>query len=329
MLERDSTKKMCEEEDVSYDDLCFRIKNNREMIHTVTVNLNKFDVPVNYNRLIRSTISDLKNQLKLLEPPLPSDYIEECDKPPELLYKYVRWKHAAPNLKNKVFSCGTADQYREDDEDELNTERTAEINPGPEERIFSEMMVNILTPEIGDFDTVVDKLNAKLNDNFLIGCFSDKPNDEMLWRIRACNYGVCIAVKPSPGYYFYKILYQEYLCDYGYLKNSFQELTSSMMLEIVPKIKSKYDQLLKQWITLSFMSIFRKNRCWEFESEWRVVINGIRGNKDPVHLHRLPEVVSVEGRLNEEDAASMKEACDYIHVPFHNTLTQRPLYFDL
>lgn len=328
ILNNPDTLDYCRSENVDYDELRAHLEEHPEYISNLTHNVNIMDKEIHFRKIAEEVINDMRSNLSLLNPPLPRDYLDTFDRPPQFLYKYIRWNHAADNLAIKKFSCGTVSDYRVDDEDEVNPEKIAKIKSGYEEKIIANVLSDTIPPNLIDYDEFENNLDNKLNSNFLIGCFSDKPNDDMLWKVRACDYGVCIVIRPRPTDCFIRILYRDYICDYSKLKESFKNLTNSMKMGIVPDIDNQFNNLKKTWITLSLMTIFRKNRCWEFESEWRIILKGVKGNRTKPHLQKLPPIERVEGRLSEEDAAIMQNVCKKIHVKFTNKLTPRPDYLD-
>ena len=258
LLKDQSVSEYCEESGVDYQIICNNILNNRKLQQHVVKNLNSLK-KININRLVKSVIGDLKNNLKSLMPPLPDDYCEHCDETPRYLFKYMSWEHSVDNLTNKQFSCGTLDEYRKGDQNEINTEKISKVNPDSETKLFSNILINNLVPEIGDFDSLIIKLHDVLNRQFLIGCLSDKGDDEDLWKVRAGGYGICIKVKPKKNDKFYRILYQDYIADFDHLRRQFRKLTETMMRGTVPKINKKLETIIKTWLTLSFLTVFRKD----------------------------------------------------------------------
>lgn len=310
-----------EETGKNYEEVCKEIfEEARSKKENILGNINALNTDIKYSKLILEVLSDLRNHYSNIRPPLPKEYLDSFDKPPKRLYKYVSKRHACENVQSGVFSCGTMIEYRKDDEDECNPAKWKDSQNSFLDRVFAEVIMNTLTPVIGDFHKVIEKMDNTLDERFLIGCFSDKANDEELWRIRACNDGVCIEIDPyhDSGFHFYKVLYADYLTDFSIVKTEFEEFSNSLSRSVIDDVNRQYKGLLQKWISLSTLAIYCKNQCWSFESEWRVVMPPIP-KKRGAYLHKIPHITSIEGRLPDGEASRMETICSDLKIPFHNS----------
>ena len=310
-----------EETGKNYEDVCKEIfEEARSKKDNILGNINALNTDIKYSKLIKEVLSDLRNHYSNIRPSLPAEYLGSFDKPPKRLYKYVSKRHACDNVQAGVFSCGTMKEYRKDDEDECNPAKWKDSQSSFLDRVFAEVIMNSFTPIIGDFHKAIEKMDNTLDERFLIGCFSDKANDEELWKIRACNDGICIEIDPyyDCDFCFYRVLYADYLTDFSIVKTEFEEFSNSFSKSIIDDVNGHYKELLQKWISVSTLAIYRKNPCWSFESEWRVVMPPIP-KKGGAYLHKIPHITSIKGRLPEDEASRMKTICSDLKIPFHNS----------
>ncbi len=147
---------------------------------------------------------------------------------------------------------------------------------------MSKQLMQVLT------DTYFDSVISNYQNNIRIGCFTDSPDNEQMWKKYACDKtGYCIEYDTSKNKLFQlstlPVLYRTRPYDCSLTFANFLILKSNRLgksqtlEENLEFFKPIYEKILKT----AYIPLFiKQKRCWEFEREYRMFLLPHRNARD-------------------------------------------------
>ena len=253
-----------------------------------------------------------------------SNYLE---KPPNLLYKYVSKDVVEKDLEGKNFRFGLVEEYREEDEHELDLISALKKVSINEKRFsFTRILYNALGTQVLSLEKFSKATHTTIGRHFFVGCISEVKYSAKLWEKRAGNYGSRLTFDISRSKFeFHKVIYCNHPINTKYIEDRESRLCERLSKEQYDDVRADLESFLKELALLGIMSAFRKDTKWKWEREWRA-IKPRRGlsrkliRKTKTGLGYFPKdvgkIIHVYSKMPLTEKKEVKKYCRKNHITF-------------
>ncbi|WII09526.1 hypothetical protein O8W32_01535 [Methanomassiliicoccales archaeon LGM-DZ1] len=227
------------------------------------------------SKIMDYVLHNMEMEIHNLPPDSPhieylSNYLE---KPPHLLYKYVSREVTQKDLEGQNFRFGLVEEYRVEDEHELDLISALKKVSINEKRFsFTRILYNALGTQVLSLEKFSKATHTTIGKHFFVGCISEAKYSAKLWEKRAGDYGSRLTFDISESKFeFHKVVYCNHPINTKYIEDKESSLCERLSKEQYDDVRADLESFLKELALLGIMSAFRKDTKWKWEREWRAI----------------------------------------------------------
>lgn len=235
----------------------------------------KKDQDLRPGKVMDQVWKNMESEIHNLPPDSPHiEYLSHfLEKPGPILYKYVSKDATKPDLEGQNFRFGLVEEYREEDEHELDLITSLKkVSINDNQYNFTRILYNALGSQTLNLGKFYKATHTTIGKHFFVGCISEAKYSSKMWEKRAKKCGSRITFDISDSEFeFHKVVYCNHPVNTRYIETKESELCERLSKEKYDDLRSDLESFLKELALLAIMSAFRKDTKWKWEQEWRAI----------------------------------------------------------